>query len=160
MNLPHMRRLPIHRWIPPPAAFAIAALSMWGVSRYTQFGRYAFPYQRATGIALIVIGLMIVAVSLGLFAIARTSPNPLEPRKATRLMTSGLYGWSRNPIYLGDAIVLLGIDVLLGCLAGLVFVAGFVIYIDKVQIAAEEAALAECFGDRYAEYKQRVRRWL
>ncbi|HET9642519.1 MAG TPA: isoprenylcysteine carboxylmethyltransferase family protein [Burkholderiaceae bacterium] len=155
-----MHRLPVNRWIPPPVAFAIAALAMWALTRYGPFVRHAFPYQRATGITLIVIGLLVLAVSLGLFATAHTSPNPIEPMRATRLVTSGIYAYSRNPMYLGDAIVLLGIDVLSGSAVALVFVAAFVIYIDKVQIAAEEAALAKRFGDAYAEYRQRVRRWL
>lgn len=150
----------MNRWISPPVAFVIAAVAMWWIGRTVEFGRFQFAYQSAVGIALIALGLAIVAVSLRSFARAGTTPNPLQPRNATELVTSGAYALSRNPMYVGDAVALVGIAVWLGSLPGLLPIAAFIVYIDRVQIAAEEEAMKEIFGDRYAAYRRQVRRWL
>jgi protein-S-isoprenylcysteine O-methyltransferase Ste14 len=63
-------------------------------------------------------------------------------------------------MYVGDAIALAGVAVWLGSLPSLLLVAAFVLYIDRFQIAQEEEALAEIFGERYAAYCRQVRRWL
>lgn len=150
----------MNRWISPPVAFAIAALAMWAVGRAVDFGRYHFPLQGALAVALVVLGLIVVGVSLRTFATAGTTANPMQPRKASELVTSGAYARSRNPMYVGDAIILAGIAVWIGSALNLLLVAAFVVYIDRVQIAAEEQALAANFGERYAAYRERVRRWL
>lgn len=150
----------MNRWISPPVAFAIAAVAMWGVGRALDFGRFHFPIQRALAIALVVLGLIVLVASLRRFAAAGTTPNPMQPRKASQLVTSGIYAWTRNPMYVGDAIILAGIAVWMGSVLNLLLVAAFIAYIDRVQIAAEEQALAANFGERYAEYRKRVRRWL
>lgn len=148
------------RRISPPVAFAIAAILMWWIGRSVEFGRFSFAYQSAAGSALIVLGIAIVAVSLWTFARAHTTPNPMQPKSATRLVTSGIYTLSRNPMYVGDAVVLAGIAVWIGSVPSLLLVAPFVAWIDRFQIPAEESALAEIFGERYAAYAREVRRWL
>ena len=150
----------MNRWLSPPVAFAIAAVAMWWIGRSVEFGRYAFDYQAPTGIALIVLGLGIVAVSIRSFVVAGTTPSPTQPKNATQLVTSGAYALSRNPMYVGDAVMLAGIAVWLGSVLDLVLIAAFVWYIDRFQIAAEEKALAEIFGKRYATYRGGVRKWL
>ncbi len=150
----------MNRWISPPVAFAIAAVAMWGIGRAVEFGRYLFAWQGTLAIALVVLGLLVVVVSLKSFASAGTTPNPTQPRNASELVTSGVYAWSRNPMYVGDAMMLAGVAVWIGSALNLVLLAAFVVYIDRVQIAAEEQALAANFGERYAAYRRRVRRWL
>ena len=150
----------MNRWISPPLAFGIAALAMWWIGRTVEFGRFSFAYQSGAGIALVVLGLALIAVSLRSFSRAGTTPNPLHPKKASELVTSGIYAWSRNPMYVGDAVALVGIATWLGSLPSLLPIAAFVVYIDRVQIAVEEKAMAEIFGDRYTAYCRRVRRWL
>jgi protein-S-isoprenylcysteine O-methyltransferase Ste14 len=150
----------MNRWIPPPVAFVIAAVAMWLIGSAMEYGQFSFAYQSALGIALIVLGFAIVAVSLRSFARAGTTPNPLHPSNATELVTSGAYALSRNPMYVGDAVALVGIAVWLGSLPSLLPIAAFIVYIDRVQIAAEEEAMTAIFGDRYAAYRRQVRRWL
>jgi protein-S-isoprenylcysteine O-methyltransferase Ste14 len=147
------------RWISPPVALVIAAIAMWWTGQST-FGRFSFPHQRWAGGAVMLFGLVIVAASLRLFVKARTTPNPMQPRNASELVTSGVYRVSRNPMYLGDAVMLIGIAVWLGSLPSLLCVAAFVAYIDRFQIPSEEAALDAIFGERYVAYRRRVRRWL
>jgi protein-S-isoprenylcysteine O-methyltransferase Ste14 len=148
------------RWICPPLAFAIVGIAMWWVAGHVGWGRFSFAYQAALAAMLIALGIAIVAASLGSFARARTSPNPMQPRNASTLVTSGVYRFSRNPMYLGDAIALAGVGVWLGSLPAVLLVAVFVVYIDRFQIAREEQALAENFGERYAAYCRQVARWL
>jgi protein-S-isoprenylcysteine O-methyltransferase Ste14 len=150
----------LSRWISPPVAFVMAATAMWWISRGVEFGRHAWPYQSVVGVTLIALGLAIVAVSLTSFATAGTTPNPMRTRKATKLVTDGVYAWSRNPMYVGDAVMLAGIAVWSGSVLSVVPLAAFVAYVDRVQIKAEEEALTATFGDRYAAYRRRVRRWL
>jgi protein-S-isoprenylcysteine O-methyltransferase Ste14 len=148
------------RWISPPVAFAIAAVAMWGLARGIGWGRFAFAGQGALGVALIVLGIAIVAAGLVSFAEARTTPNPMRPHDASALVTSGIYRWTRNPMYVGDVVMLAGVAVWLGSASSLVAVAAFVAWIDRVQIPAEERALRAIFGERYDAYCRRVRRWL
>ena len=150
----------MNRRVPPPVAFAMAAIAMWWIGSSFEIGHYPLAYRTVVGIALIVAGLVIVAISLRSFAVAGTTPNPMQPNKASELVTSGIYSISRNPMYVGDAIMLAGIAVWVGSVLDLAPLAIFIAYIDRFQIAAEEQALAMIFGDHYAAYCRRVRRWL
>jgi protein-S-isoprenylcysteine O-methyltransferase Ste14 len=148
------------RWISPPVAFAIAAVAIWWLARSVEWGHFSFPYQAVLSLCLIVLAIAVIAAALWSFAKARTTPNPMHPDSATALVASGPYRLSRNPMYVGDAIALLGIALWLGSVPGLIAVAAFVAFIDRFQIPQEERALAAIFGERYAEYRRQVRRWL
>ena len=147
-------------WRSPPIAFAVAAVAIWLLGRSVEFGGFSLPYQAPIGIGLIVLGIVVVAVSIRSFVAAGTTPDPTRPQRATELVIAGVYSLSRNPMYVGDAMILAGIAVWVGSVLGLVPIAAFIWYIDRFQIGAEEEALAEIFGDRYAAYRSRVRRWL
>jgi protein-S-isoprenylcysteine O-methyltransferase Ste14 len=71
------------------------------------------------GVALIVLGVGIVAGSIRSFVAAGTTPNPTQPQKATELVTSGVYSLLRNPMYVGDTVMLAGIAVWVGSVLGL-----------------------------------------
>ena len=91
---------------------------------------------------------------------ARTTLDPQRPGRTTRLLTSGVFARSRNPIYLGDALLLAALAVGLGNALNFLLLPLFVAIIDRLQIAAEERALQRLFGDEYRAYCARVRRWL
>ncbi len=76
------------------------------------------------------------------------------------LVTDGLYQISRNPMYLGFLIALFGLFVLFGCLSPLFIVIIFFVITDRWYIEFEEVAMAKVFGDEYAKYKTKTRRWL
>lgn len=111
-------------------------------------------------LVLLVVGLGICLAGVASFRLAQTTVNPLAPEQATALVQSGIYRYTRNPMYLGFALVLLAWAALLAAPLSLLGVAGFVLYLDRLQIAPEERALAELFGAEYAGYCKRVRRWL
>jgi len=113
---------------------------------------------RLAGLALVVLGVSLVIWPARLFAKSKTTIKPFHESSA--LVTTGPYRFSRNPIYVGMALALLGCAVLFGSLAPLLVVPLFVLLIDRVFIAGEERMLQATFADDYAEYCRRVRRWI
>ena len=110
------------------------------------------------GAALIVLGVSLVGWPALMFRRAKT---PIRPfRESTSLITSGPYRVSRNPIYLGMVLFLIGVALVLGSLTPMFVVPVFALMIDRVFIRGEQQMLHETFGDEYARYCLRVRRWI
>ncbi|WP_449046359.1 methyltransferase family protein [Parapedobacter sp.] len=109
------------------------------------------------GIALIIIGIVTVALANSILLKKRTSVTPFG--NPSSLITSGPFRWSRNPIYLGMALMLLGVAIFLGSLSPFIFPPVFIIIIDRSIIQNEENRLEELFGKEYLAYKKRVNRW-
>jgi protein-S-isoprenylcysteine O-methyltransferase Ste14 len=86
--------------------------------------------------------------------------NPIKASAASSLVTSGVYRYTRNPMYLGLSVTLMAWAVFLSNLLALVAVPLFVLYISRFQISPEERVLSSLFGAEYAAYKEKVRRWL
>jgi len=123
-------------------------------------GASAPGWQVGIAIALALVGFGLAASAAGLFFKAKTTVHPEAPEKATTLVVDGVYRFTRNPMYLGMLLVLLGWAVYLGNLLALVVAFVFVLYINRFQIRREEVALAANFGEAYVAYRTRVRRWL
>jgi protein-S-isoprenylcysteine O-methyltransferase Ste14 len=108
--------------------------------------------------SLVLIGLAVAAAGIRNFVRART---PVPTNQPTRtLVTTGIHGWTRNPIYLGLFLVYGGLGVALGSPSILVLTLPLAIAIRTGVVAREEAYLERRFGGTYREYKSRVRRWL
>jgi protein-S-isoprenylcysteine O-methyltransferase Ste14 len=110
------------------------------------------------GALLIAIGLGVLVWAAATFARVGTPIKPFE--ESTHLVTRGMYRVTRNPMYLGMVVFLLGIAVLFGTISPFIPIPLFVWLIQTNIIRFEEAALERTFGDEYKEYKQKVRRWL
>jgi protein-S-isoprenylcysteine O-methyltransferase Ste14 len=107
---------------------------------------------------LILIGIAVFAASIRNFSTAAT---PVQGTKPTRvLVTTGIHGWSRNPIYLGMFLVYGGIGVAVRSPSILILTLPLAIVIRYGVVAREEAYLERRFGDTYRDYKARVRRWM
>jgi protein-S-isoprenylcysteine O-methyltransferase Ste14 len=113
--------------------------------------------------------LAIVTAALGVFFILgaafqfRTSQTTLDPRvpdQAAKLVSNGIYRVTRNPMYLGMALLLLAAACWCAPLPGLAVVAAFCAYITRFQIKPEERAMRQRFGAEYEAYMSRVRRWI
>jgi len=94
------------------------------------------------------------------FRRAQTTINPHHPAKSSTLITSGVFRVSRNPLYLAMLLILVGWGIWLGHGLSILFSAGFIPTMNRLQIIPEEQALQANFGDEFSRYKQRVRRWL
>lgn len=108
----------------------------------------------------VLLGVAIALVGVISFRKASTTVNPLKPETATCLVTSSIFQYTRNPMYLGMALAILGFAILLGSWLSLLGVVAFMLFIERFQIKPEEAALTECFGDQFTRYKTNVRRWV
>jgi protein-S-isoprenylcysteine O-methyltransferase Ste14 len=94
------------------------------------------------------------------FRRAGTTVNPLQPEATSALVVSGIYRRTRNPMYLGMLLVLLGWAVLLAHALGFALAAAFVPLMNRLQIGPEERTLTATFGPAFAAYQSAVRRWL
>lgn len=146
--------------IPPPLVVAIVGITMWGVARSIDAGSIGAGKQVQVAIALLIAGVVLMAAAAAALVVAKTTINPLRPSRASRLVTGSVFRFSRNPIYLGDLLLLAAIAVWLGQFSNIVLLALFVVYIDRFQIRPEERALLMLFGAEYAAYCTKVRRWL
>lgn len=133
---------------------------MWAVADYSGLASLDFPGRAMLAAVIAGAGLLIDLVSVAAFIRAKTTVNPLAPSRANALVVGGLYRFSRNPMYLGMLMILLGWAVYLAQPLALLPVAAFVVLIEVMQIRPEEKALEEKFGEDYRSYKKRVRRWI
>ena len=118
------------------------------------------PIPSALAFAVGAIGLSLDAIALVQFLRSRTTTNPLKPDSASALVSGGIYRFTRNPMYLGLATLLLAWAIYLGNLAALAGLPLFILYMNRFQIAPEERALEARFGAEYIAYRARVRRWV
>ena len=109
---------------------------------------------------ILLLGLGVCLAGVLSFRRARTTVNPLQPQQASALVEAGIYRYSRNPMYLGFAIILAAWALVLASPLTLLGVVAFVLYMNRFKIPAEEWALETLFGESFARYRARVRRWL
>jgi protein-S-isoprenylcysteine O-methyltransferase Ste14 len=146
--------------IPPLALVAAFAVAIALVTVYVPLLRVALPGHKYAAAALLFFGLLVALVGVLQFRRARTTVNPMSPHKASAVVSSGVYRWSRNPMYLGMALALLGAAAWGSTLAGYLLVLAFCGYLTRFQIIPEEKALLATFGQDFAQYMARVRRWV
>jgi protein-S-isoprenylcysteine O-methyltransferase Ste14 len=147
-------------WPRPPVVLIAFALLAFGIEWLTGLSGKLFAGGAevyAGGAALILTGIGMAALAVRTLIRARTTIYPDKPADA--LVTTGMFARTRNPIYLGFVVMLLGLGVTSGSIALLLAVPLFMIYLRYRVIAREEAYLERRFGDAYREYLRTVRRW-
>jgi protein-S-isoprenylcysteine O-methyltransferase Ste14 len=145
--------------VPPPVVALLVALAMWGLARLAPLA--GEPSSRAVvALALAALGVAFSVSGAIAFRRAKTTKNPMKPQAASSLVVSGVYKLTRNPMYLGLSLVLLGWAVFLWSVWALLGLVVFITYISRFQIAPEERILTTLFGSEYSAYKAKVRRWL
>jgi len=138
----------------------IFAALMWAVNHYCPILTIFPSPWRALGWCVMAIAPVAPTAAMIQFRQAHTTIDPHKPETANALVTSGVYAWTRNPMYLGLSTLLLGWAITLGTLSPLAGPALFVLLIQRVQILPEEHALRMRFGQDYDQYCRRVNRWL
>jgi protein-S-isoprenylcysteine O-methyltransferase Ste14 len=138
----------------------ITAFLMWLLS--VLLPQFQMVLLGANGLAVLVFcaGMVVAVAGVLSFRKAQTTVNPVSPHKASSLVISGIYRYTRNPMYLGFALWQLGWALFLSNVLALVMVPVFMLYMNRFQIRPEEAALEKLFGAEFTAYKQAVRRWL
>ena len=146
--------------VPPVAQVIITAAAMYGVSKMVPALTFSLNGSTALAVALGVMGLSLGIMGVTQFRLAQTTPNPQALEKVSSLVTSGVYQYSRNPMYVGLVLILLGWAFYLSHLLAFVLLPIFILYITRFQIQPEERMMAQKFGKTYQDYLNKVRRWI
>lgn len=145
--------------IPPAIVFLFFAVVMYLVAKLLPVGSFDFFGRAYLTTTLFVLAVMIGFISLYQFYNSKTTIDPRVPSKASKLVTGGIYKFSRNPMYLAMLLILLAFGVKLGNAFNTLTAAFFVAYMNKFQIIPEEESLSNIFGKEYKHYCVNVRRW-
>ena len=146
--------------IPPPAVALLLALAMWGISLATATVEIPALIRAVAATAIALVGIGAAISGTVAFRRAKTTVNPLKPETTSSLVTGGIYRFTRNPMYVGLAVVLLAWAVFVSSPLALLGPLVFILYMTRFQIIPEERVLSAMFGTAYSEYQAKVRRWL
>jgi protein-S-isoprenylcysteine O-methyltransferase Ste14 len=145
--------------VPPPVVLVLTSLGMWGLAHWPPHWSMDQYWRIVLFIGLAMLGVSCATAGVVAFVGAKTTISPIHPERASQLVQTGIYRYTRNPMYVGLLFVLTGWAMYLQsslALLGLVF---FVIWITRFQIVPEERLLLKLFGEEYRRYCERVRRW-
>lgn len=146
--------------VPPPVVALVAAAAMYLASRWVPAPHLDLETRVPIAALLAAAGVVVDIAGLRAFRRHRTTVNPLYPDQASSLVTSGIYGWTRNPMYLGLLLLLTGWAFWLSTAVSFLGLPIAVGYLTRFQIVPEERALRAKFPRELADYARRVRRWL
>jgi len=144
--------------IPPPIVTLISGLIIF-------FSRPIFPEYESNLINVfsaifLFLGLLVFFLAVASFKKYKTTVNPLQPSNASHLVISGIFRFTRNPMYLGMALILLSLSFKFNLLGGILVTALFIMFITRFQIIPEEDAMLSLFPDEFKTYKENTRRWI
>ena len=144
--------------IPPPILVIILTSLVYFSS--TKLELIYLPYRQIVSVIILIIGLIVIVSPVVDFIKSKTTVNPVKFKNVNRLVTTGIYRYSRNPMYLGMILIIISTTVyylnFLSVFSPLIFY----IWINKFQINREEIFLEEKFGGEYLKYKSKTRRWI
>lgn len=146
--------------VPPVALVLLFAAAMWLVSTSESSLALHIPWRTAVALVFAIAGIAISVAGVAAFRRAGTTVDPTRPGKASAMVVSGVYRWSRNPMYAGFLLALAGWAAFLSHALAFAFLPAFILYINRFQIIPEERMLAEKFGEQFTAYRGTVRRWL
>ncbi len=145
---------------PPPFIYLGVLLIGIGAERFVPLRHFGLDRSLLIilGLALVAAGILLGISAVGLFRRSDTTPEPWT--STTAIVTTGVYRYTRNPMYLGMASIYAGLAVVADSPLALILLPAVLLIIQSQVIAREESYLAAKFGEVYLDYKRRVRRWL
>ena len=146
--------------IPPPIQALLSVTMMWLISRYFTYVNFTFNGINLLALVFLIIAVILLILSVNKFIEIKTTISPLKPNKTSSLVNSGIYSYTRNPMYLGLLLILFSTAFLLKNFISFLIIPLFIFFITKNQILPEEEALENLFGEEYKNYKEKVRRWV
>ena len=144
--------------IPPPIVTLFFGLCIYFSRPY--FPELSSSVLSSLSVISFLIGIFVFASAVLSFKKQKTTVNPISIEKASTLVVSGIFKYSRNPMYLGMSLVLLGLTFKFNVIGGLLFTSIFILFITRFQIKPEEAAMEKLFDQEWKNYTKNVRRWL
>lgn len=146
--------------IPPAVVTIIFAFVMWIMDNYIHFNGTDFRGPLWLAVSFFAAGVIIGLVGLVQFYRKSTSINPHKPDSASSLVDSGIYRFSRNPMYVALLMILISYGIYLGDILAILISPLFVLYMNYFQIIPEEKVLQQKFGEEFEKYRSKVRRWI
>ena len=143
--------------IPPPIVTLICAQLIYLSKPF--FPELIFNYSNQMSLFFLISGLIIILISFQIFKKEKTTINPIKIEKASSLVTSGIFKYSRNPMYFGMVLILISTATKFNFYGGILMIVIFVFYITYFQILPEEKAMLKLFGKDFINYKNKTRRW-
>ncbi|MEC3966918.1 isoprenylcysteine carboxylmethyltransferase family protein [Flagellimonas halotolerans] len=145
--------------VPPALVMLVFGGLMYVLDKFLPIGEFEFFGKQELAMFLSGLGVLVILISVIQFFITKTTVDPLNPKKTSKLVTNGIYKFTRNPMYLGMLLFLLAFGLKLGNAFNTLIAAGFVSYMNRFQIKPEEKVLAKMFGKDYNIYCKLTRRW-
>ncbi len=146
--------------IPPIVIVLFLGAVMYVAGRLAPAFGFVLPANRIIASGLAASGVIVALLGVVSFRRAGTTVNPLQPAAASRLVVSGIYGRTRNPMYLGMLLVLLGWGAILTNTLAFLAATAFIPLMNRLQIGPEERILTATFGPAFTAYQSAVRRWI
>jgi len=143
---------------PPPLIFLSLLLVTFGVHQIYPVGLGISQGAKYTGLAVAIVAMVVLLLTAIAFLRAKTSIEPWKP--TTKIITTGLYAYSRNPIYVAFCLVPIGLGIFINSFWILISFLPSAVLVYCIAIKKEEAYLEVKFGEEYLRYKRKVRRWL
>ena len=144
--------------IPPPLVVLILVISTFFSSK--KIDLIQIPFQNLISIFILSIGILILLNPVLKFKKSKTTINPIKFKKVNKLVTSGIYRYSRNPMYLGMLMIVISSSIFYLNIYSILTPLFFYLWINRFQIKREEVFLTEKFGEDYLSYKKKTRRWI
>ncbi len=144
--------------IPPPLLVLILVISNYFSSK--KIDVIPIPNQDLVSIVIFLIGILILIIPVSKFIKSKTTIDPIKFKKVNKLVTSGIYKYSRNPMYLGLLMILISSSIFYLNIYSITTPFFFYWWITKFQIKREEIFLTDKFGKEYLSYKTKTRRWI
>ena len=144
----------------PVVQVIIAMVLMASIQSTIPTFTYTLPLSNYISGSLVFIGIIIGFSAICSFRKHQTTVNPSKPESSSTVVNSGIYHYSRNPMYVAMLLALLAYAFYLENLLAFVICGVFIWYISKYQIIPEERMLEKLFGQEYQHYCQKVRRWI
>jgi protein-S-isoprenylcysteine O-methyltransferase Ste14 len=146
--------------VPPPIAALLAGVAMWVTARLLPAIHVASHQRLPLAVICAALGVIVALLGFSALSQANTTINPVNPEKASAVVTGGIYRYTRNPMYLGLTALLVAWTIWLSVPWVIIGPVAFMLYLTRFQIIPEERIMSSKFGRDYDEYRQRVRRWL
>ena len=142
----------------PPHYLVLSILSIVGIDSLLQMPFVSSAIALFGGLLFLLSGIVLAASAARLFSKANTGIVPFS--ESTKLVVIGAYRFTRNPMYLGMFFCLIGVTLLVNNVLGLLVLLLFFFIIRQKFVLKEEVQMQETFGDDYAQFKARIRRWI
>lgn len=146
--------------IPPALLVLIFALLMWSFTQVFPDLAYHTENKKMWLWCIGLLGFLFIAAGIYSFHRAKTTVDPTQPEKATSVVQSGIYKYTRNPMYIGFFLILSAWAIGLSHFLPWFLIPAFVLYMNRFQIKPEEHTLTKIFGGEYKAYCHKVRRWI